>query len=61
MQMKQRFKVKYLRCMLHEYTCSSCYPNLTKKLKSSIQVSQNKYIRFCLQLDKMTHISHTPN
>ena len=41
-----------------DYTCSAWYPNLTKKLKNRIQTSQNKCIRFCLQLDKMTHISH---
>ena len=38
--------------------CSACYPNLTKKLKNRIQTSQNKCTRFCLQLDKMTHISY---
>ena len=38
--------------------CSAWYPNLTKKLKNRIQTSQNKCLRFCLQLDKMTHISH---
>ena len=31
--------------------------NLSKKLKNRIQTSQNKYIRFCLQLDKMSHKS----
>ena len=41
-----------------DYVCSAWYPNLTKKLKNIIQTSQNKGIRFCLQLDKMTHISH---
>ena len=41
-----------------DYVCSAWYPNLTKKLKNRIQTSQNKCIRFCLQLDKMTHISH---
>ena len=41
-----------------DYACSAWYPNLTKKLKNRIQTSQNKCIRFCLQLDKMTHISH---
>ena len=38
--------------------CSAWYPNLNKKLKNRIQTSQNKGIRFCLQLDKMTHIPH---
>ena len=38
------------------YACSAWYPNLSKKLKNRIQTSQNKCIRFCLQLDKMSHI-----
>ena len=40
------------------YTCSTWYPNPTKKLKHRIQATQNKCIRFCLQLDKLKHISH---
>ena len=40
-----------------DYACSGWYPNLSKKLKNKIQISQNKCIRFCLQLDKMSHIS----
>ena len=40
------------------YICSAWYQNLTKKLKNRIQTSQNKCIHFCLQVDKMTHISH---
>ena len=38
--------------------CFASYPNLTKKLENRIQTFQIKCIRFCLQLDKMTHISH---
>ena len=30
------------------YACSAWCPNLSKKLKSRIQTSQNKHIRFCL-------------
>ena len=41
-----------------DYACFAWYPNLTKKLKNRIQASQNKCIRFCLHLDRMTHISH---
>ena len=41
-----------------DYACSAWYLNLTAKLKNRIQTSQNKCIRFWLQLDKMTHISH---
>ena len=37
--------------------CSAWYPNLSKKLKNRIQASQNKYIHFYLQLDKMPHMS----
>ena len=39
------------------YACSAWYPNLSKKLKNIIQTLQNKCIRFCLQSDKMSHIS----
>ena len=41
-----------------DYACSAWYPNLTKKLKHRIQTTQNKCIRFCLQLDKLKHVSH---
>ena len=40
-----------------DYTCSAWYPNLSRKLKNTIQTSQNKCFGFCLQLDKMSHIS----
>ena len=33
-----------------DYACSAWYPNLTKKLKNKLQVTQNKCIRFCLKL-----------
>ena len=32
-----------------DYACSTWYPNLSKKLKNRIQISQNKCIRFCLK------------
>ena len=41
-----------------DHACSASYPNLTKKLKHRIQTIRNKCIRFCLQLDKLKHISH---
>ena len=64
---KNRFLTSTLRRLLcnaliqphFDYACSAWYPNLTKKLKNRIQTSQNKCIRFCLRLDKMTHISRT--
>ena len=40
-----------------DYTYTVWYPNLNKKLKNNIQSTQNKYIRFCLNLDKIAHIS----
>ena len=64
--LKNRFLTATLRRLLcnaliqphFDYACSAWYSNLTKKLKNRVQTSQNKCIRFCLQLDKMTHISH---
>ena len=41
-----------------DYACSAWYPNLTKKLRHRIQITQNKCRRFCLPLDKLKHISH---
>ena len=40
------------------YACPAWYPNLTNKLKHRIQTTQNKCMRFCLQLDKLKNISH---
>ena len=40
-----------------DYTFSTWYPNLNAKLKKNLQIMQNKYIRSCLKLDKMYHIS----
>ena len=55
-----------LRCLLcnaliqphFDYACSTWYPDLTKKLKHRIQTTQNKCMRFCLQLEKLKTISH---
>ena len=63
---KNRFLTPTLRRLLcnaliqphFDYASSAWYPSLIKKLKNRIQTSQNKCIRFCLQSDKMTHISH---
>ena len=62
---KNKFLIPNLRRLLcnaliephFDYACSAWYPNLSKKLKNRIQTSQNKCICFCLQLDKMSHIS----
>ena len=39
-----------------DYACSAWCPNLTQKLKYRIQTTQNKCMRFCLQLDKLKHL-----
>ena len=41
-----------------DYTCPAWYPNLNEKLKRKKQIAQNKYVRFCLKLDKRHHISN---
>ena len=40
-----------------DYACTTWYTNLSKKLKDKLQVTQNKYIRFCLKLQSREHIS----
>ena len=40
-----------------DYACTVRYPNLNKKLKNKTQTTQNKSVRFCLNLEKMAHIS----
>ena len=40
-----------------DYASSAWYANLTQKMENKIQITQSKCIRYCLQLDKMTHIS----
>ena len=41
-----------------DYACSAWSPIITKKLKHRIKTTQNVCMRFCLQLDKLKHISH---
>ena len=40
-----------------DYASSAWYPNLALKSKNKIQILENGCIRYCLQLNKMTHIS----
>ena len=42
-----------------DYACSAWYPNLNKGLKKKLQVTQNKCMRFCLQLGNMSHMGAT--
>ena len=39
-----------------DYASSAWYPNLNKKLKSKLQIAQNKCIRFCLYLENREYI-----
>jgi hypothetical protein len=39
-----------------DYRCSIRYPSLTQFLKSKLQVTQNKLIRFVIDLDARSHI-----
>ena len=41
---------------LFDYACTAWFPSLSKKLRLKLQATQNKCIRFCLQLDKMSRI-----
>ena len=52
-----RFFWKKLRPYI-DYACTAWHPNLTKKLKDKLQVTQNKCIRFCLKLQSREHISN---
>ena len=62
---KNKYLTPNLCCLLcnaliqphFDYACSAWYPKFFKELSNKIQTSQNKRICFCLQLDKMSHIS----
>ena len=61
---KQRFLTYPSRRLLcnaliqphYDYTCSTWYPSLSKRLLKKIQISQNKCIRYCLKLDNRSHV-----
>ena len=38
-----------------DYACSAWYSNLNKRLKSKLEILQNKRIRFCLNLNNRAH------
>ena len=64
---KNRFLDSSLRRLLcialvqphFDYACSAWYPNLTQNLRKKLQTTQNKCIRFCLQLGNRSHIGAT--
>ena len=39
-----------------DYACSFWYPGLSKVLKNKLQVTQNKIIRFVLNMDSRAHV-----
>ena len=39
-----------------DYSCSSWFSGLSKKLQNKLQVTQNKVVRFVLGLDSRTHV-----
>ena len=61
---KNRFLSQPLRRLLcnapikphFSYACSALYPNLNNRLKSKLQILQNKCIRFCLNLNSTAYI-----
>ena len=61
---KQKFLTLPLRRLLcnaliqpHcDYACPVWYPSLNKRLSKKIQTSQNKCIRYCLNLDNRAHV-----
>ena len=40
-----------------DYGCTSCYPFLSRALKTELQIAQNKWIRFWLELLSRGHIN----
>ena len=52
----RRLLCKALIQLLFDYACTAWFLNLSKRLKLRLQVSQNKCIRFSLQLDKRSKI-----
>ena len=40
----------------YDYACSAWYPSLNKRLSKKIQTSQNKCIRYCLNLYNRAHV-----
>ena len=41
-----------------DYACNAWYPNVNKKLKTRLQASQNKCIRFCLKLGDRSSLKY---
>ena len=45
-----------IKCIHFDYACSFWYPGLSKVLKNKLQVTQNKIIRFVLNMDSRSHV-----
>ena len=40
-----------------DYACSAWYPNLNKNLKTRLQATQKKFVRFCLKPGARTSVT----
>ena len=39
-----------------DFACCAWYPNLSMSLKNKLRTAQNAYIRFCLEMERRSHI-----
>ena len=52
--LNQKLRRLLCHCLIQphfDYGCVSWYPLVSKKLRKTIQVTQNECVRFCLQLN----------
>ena len=52
----KKLLVMYLIQCHFDYACSFWYPALSKVLKNKLQVTQNRSIRFVLNMDSRAHV-----
>ena len=57
-KINSRLKFLYRKNRFLDVPLCRLLPNLSKKLKDKLQVTQNKCIRFCLKLQSSEHISN---
>ena len=55
MTTKKLLVMSFIQCHF-DYACSFWYPGLSKVLKNKLQVTQNKIMRFILNMDSMAHV-----
>ena len=52
---KKYLVMSFIQCHF-DYACSFWYPSFSKVLKNKLQVTQNKIIRFVLNMDSRAHV-----